>query len=99
MPLFFSKSGVILMQKSFLWDEKPAMIQSMGNISEISLFSGREDAYMTMPEYIAHTHEDGAVQRVDEHLRGTARLAAQFAADFDAEALGAVCGLLHDIGK
>lgn len=54
---------------------------------------------MTMPEYIAHTREDGAVQRVDEHLRGTARLAAQFAADFDAKALGAVCGLLHDIGK
>ena len=54
---------------------------------------------MTTPEYIAHTREDGAVQRVDEHLRGTARLAAQFAADFDAKALGAVCGFLHDIGK
>ena len=87
------------MQKSFLWDKKPVTIQPMGNISEASLFSGREDAYMTTPEYIAHTREDGAVQRVDEHLRGTARLAAQFAADFDAKALGAVCGFLHDIGK
>ena len=55
---FFSKSGAILMQKSFLWDKKPVTIQPMGNISEASLFSGREDAYMTTPEYIAHTRED-----------------------------------------
>lgn len=38
-------------------------------------------------------------QSLDEHLRGTAELAAAFAAAFHAESWGRAAGLLHDIGK
>lgn len=57
-----------------------------------------------MRDYCAHTREDSATQSiieqsVVEHLQGTAALCAEFAAAFDAESIGRVAGLLHDIGK
>ena len=51
--------------------------------------------------YLAHspteTHPDG--QPLLTHLQNVSVLAAEAAAKFDAEANGAYCGLLHDIGK
>lgn len=52
-----------------------------------------------MEEHWAHTRDDGTVQTVKEHLQGTAALAADFAAAFDARSAGQTAGLLHDIGK
>ncbi|MEU8252183.1 CRISPR-associated endonuclease Cas3'' [Nonomuraea sp. NPDC048916] len=42
---------------------------------------------------------DGIRHELDEHLRGTARRAGQFAEVFGGEALAAHCGLVHDVGK
>ena len=50
-------------------------------------------------EYLAHIADDGREQTIAEHLRGTAELAAGFAAAFGAKADGYFAGLLHDIGK
>lgn len=51
--------------------------------------------------YLAHspteTHPDG--QPLLTHLQNVSALAAEAAAKFNAEATGAYCGLLHDIGK
>ena len=51
--------------------------------------------------YLAHspteTHPDG--QPLLKHLQNVSALAAEAAAKFNAEATGAYCGLLHDIGK
>lgn len=53
-----------------------------------------------MNRYLAHISEDGTrEQSVLDHLQGTARLAAQFASAFDAEQLGRLSGMAHDIGK
>jgi CRISPR-associated endonuclease/helicase Cas3 len=52
-----------------------------------------------MPEYLAHTAEDGRTQTVAEHLKNTSVLAGRFAAAFGAKQLGKAAGLLHDIGK
>lgn len=49
--------------------------------------------------YYAHIKENGEVQTVDEHLEGTARRSAQFAAVFGEERRGALLGMAHDIGK
>ena len=50
-------------------------------------------------KYLAHIAEDGTEQTVREHLEGTAKLASQFAAEFDAESQGELAGMYHDIGK
>lgn len=51
-------------------------------------------------KYFAHISEDGKrTQTVEEHLKGTAELAGQFAAVFGAEDQGKLAGELHDIGK
>ena len=50
-------------------------------------------------EYLAHIADDGRVQTVSEHLRGTGELAAGFAAPFGAADEARAAGLLHDIGK
>ena len=50
-------------------------------------------------EYLAHIADDGRVQTVSEHLRGTGELAAGFAAPFGAADEARATGLLHDIGK
>ena len=51
-------------------------------------------------EYLAHlVPEEQRQQTVLDHLRGTAELAAGFAAAFSAAEEGRRCALLHDIGK
>ena len=49
--------------------------------------------------YLAHIAEDGREQTVADHLEGTARRSAAFAADFGSEDFGRLVGLAHDIGK
>jgi len=51
--------------------------------------------------FYAHTLEDQPPekwQRLDEHLRAVAKLAASFAAPFNSAAWGYVAGLWHDLG-
>ena len=48
---------------------------------------------------IGHSREDGAIQSLEVHLRGVARLAEKFARPFSAAGWAAVAGLLHDDGK
>lgn len=47
----------------------------------------------------AHKREDGVMQTVEEHLEGTARRCAAFAAAFGEEKRGRLFGYAHDIGK
>lgn len=49
--------------------------------------------------FYAHISEDGRTQTVSEHLEGTARLSAEFAAAFEEKQMGYLLGLAHDIGK
>jgi len=49
--------------------------------------------------YLAHQSEDKREQTVQEHLYGTAKLCAGFAAAFGAEEQGRLAGLAHDLGK
>ena len=50
--------------------------------------------------YFAHLSEDKLrSQTVLEHLRGTAKLAGEFAEEFNCKDWGCGCGLMHDIGK
>lgn len=52
------------------------------------------------PVFLAHISADRTrSQTVQEHLQGTAQLAAQFARPFHAEEQARLSGLLHDIGK
>lgn len=48
--------------------------------------------------FAAHI-KGGNIQTVNEHCINTARLAAGFAALFDAAGIGIISGLLHDLGK
>ena len=49
---------------------------------------------------LAHLSSDGQrTQTVQEHLEGTAKLAADFARPFGEESQAYLAGLLHDIGK
>lgn len=50
-------------------------------------------------EPIAHVSVDSRVHLLREHLEGTAKLAAEFAAEFGAEEWGRLAGLWHDLGK
>lgn len=50
-------------------------------------------------EYLAHIAQDKREQTVLEHLNGTAKLCAEFAATFGAEEQGRLAGLAHDLGK
>lgn len=50
-------------------------------------------------KYLAHIAEDGRVQTVAEHLRGTGTLATGFASAFGGEKDAYLAGILHDIGK
>ena len=52
-----------------------------------------------MEDYLAHIAEDGRTQTVQEHLEGTARLAACFADAFSSREYGYFVGMAHDIGK
>ena len=48
--------------------------------------------------FAAHINEE-KIQTVGEHCRNTAEMAGGFARVFDAENIGRLQGLLHDIGK
>lgn len=50
-------------------------------------------------EYYAHIASDGRKQSVEQHLLGTATLAAEFADAFASSSHGQLVGLAHDIGK
>lgn len=50
-------------------------------------------------EYVTHRREDGAFQRLIDHLEQVAQRAYGFARDFGAEEHAQQVGLLHDIGK
>ncbi len=54
---------------------------------------------MASSSYLAHLAADGRMQSIQNHLQGTARRAAQFAAPFEAAAQGTLVGMAHDIGK
>ncbi len=53
--------------------------------------------------FLAHVRQDTSGQWVehslDDHLRGVAQIAADFAVDFDASDWASVAGLWHDLGK
>jgi len=51
------------------------------------------------PAPIAHLSPDGRVQLLENHLKGTAALAAKFALKVGMKEAGELIGLLHDIGK
>lgn len=48
---------------------------------------------------IAHKNKGGQEQSLEEHLRGVAAWAQQFAAEFDNGDWGRQIGLWHDLGK
>ena len=48
---------------------------------------------------VAHISEDGRVHLLQDHLSGTADLAARFAAEFGCGEWGRLAGLWHDVGK
>lgn len=48
---------------------------------------------------IGHSREDGAIQPLEDHLRGVARIAESFGRRFSAAGWAAAAGLLHDDGK
>lgn len=52
-----------------------------------------------MPNFIAHTSEDGRKQLLKNHLEETAEQAKIFAEVFMAGELGYIVGITHDIGK
>ena len=52
-----------------------------------------------MADYYAHVRETGERQTVKEHLDGTAKLASEFAAEFNSADQGKLMGMAHDIGK
>lgn len=52
---------------------------------------------MTIP--IAHLSEDGRQHGLEEHLQGTAALAARFAAEFGCSEWGRLAAIWHDLGK
>ena len=52
-----------------------------------------------MRAFYAHKTSDGRVQTVEEHLSGTASLAAEFGESFGAGEYGFLAGMAHDIGK
>ena len=52
-----------------------------------------------MDTQIAHLSDDGRVHGLEEHLRGTADLAAGFAAEFGCAEWGRLAAVWHDLGK
>ncbi|MEX2445564.1 MAG: HD domain-containing protein [Alkalispirochaeta sp.] len=48
---------------------------------------------------IGHSREDGAIQPLEDHLRGVARIAEEFGRRFSAAGWAAAAGILHDDGK
>ena len=46
-----------------------------------------------------HIRDDGFVQTLEDHLKGTAELAESFTSSIGLEDVGKVVGLIHDLGK
>lgn len=53
----------------------------------------------TKKKWLAHISDDGREQTVLEHLTGTAKLCSAFSSPFCQPEIGALAGLMHDIGK
>lgn len=49
--------------------------------------------------YYAHMKENCEFQTVDEHLKNVAELTSLYSKEIDAQQIGYICGILHDIGK
>lgn len=49
--------------------------------------------------YIGHTSEDGRLQLLLDHLKGTSELCKNFSSEFGAGEWGELAGLYHDLGK
>lgn len=49
-------------------------------------------------KYLAHIDGDRE-QTMEEHSKGVAKLAREFAGQFGKEDWGYACGILHDVGK
>ena len=53
-----------------------------------------------VPHYIAHQRKiDGAIQSLEDHLLGAARMSCMYAKKLNLESQGELIGLLHDLGK
>ena len=50
-------------------------------------------------EFVSHVSKDGRIERVVDHLREVAEMAAEFARPFGAEKWAYLAGMAHDIGK
>ncbi|MBS4024468.1 MAG: CRISPR-associated helicase Cas3' [Clostridia bacterium] len=52
-------------------------------------------------KYYAHSSENAekSWQTIVEHLENTAKIAGEYASEFNAEEFGYICGMLHDLGK
>lgn len=65
--------------------------------------SARTRKYTVTKRYLAHVrrNEDGsfAIHDLEEHLRGVADLAGEFASSFGHADWGRLAGLWHDLGK
>lgn len=59
----------------------------------------KEGAAVEKRLFVAHIREDGGTQSIEEHLRGTAELAAKFAGAFGAAEAAGYESRAHDIGK
>lgn len=51
------------------------------------------------PEFVSHASEDGRIEKVADHLREVAEMAAEFARPFGADKWAYLAGMAHDIGK
>ena len=49
--------------------------------------------------YIGHTSEDGRMQLLLDHLKGTAEMCKKFSEEFGAGEWGELVGIYHDLGK
>ncbi len=75
------------------------MIKQQNRLSEI----GRLIAMTKAQQVLAHVRQDSAGRwhehSLDDHLRGVAQIASDFAADFDSGDWASIAGLWHDLGK
>ena len=54
---------------------------------------------MTSEKYYAHTTPDGRLQTIEEHAKGTAERAKEYASAFGFGDAAYAAGLFHDVGK
>ncbi len=61
--------------------------------------TGKEYETSGTTPFLAHRTDDGREHFLEDHLNGTAELAAKFASSFSAGEMGCRAGMLHDAGK